>query len=75
MFLRRAVLELTPKQRRVFTLRYKEDLSLKEIACKMERSIGTVKAHLFQIHRKLKEMLLPYLQNDRFETWNSNKHL
>ena len=27
----------------------------------MERSIGTVKAHLFQLHRKLREMLIPYL--------------
>ena len=75
MFLRRAVLELTPKQRKVFTLRYKEDLSLKEIARKMGRSIGTVKAHLFQIHLKLREMLLPYFRNDGFETWGSDKHL
>ena len=75
MFLHQAVLQLTPKQREVFTLRYKEDLSLKEIAIKMERSIGTVKAHLFQIHRKLRKMVLPYLRYDRIETWGSNKHL
>ena len=75
MFLHRTVLELTPKQREVFNLRYKEDLSLKEIVCKMERSIGTVKAHLFQIHRKLREMLLPYVRYDQIETWGSNKHL
>ena len=75
MFLHQAVLQLTPKQREVFTLRYKEDLSLKEIARKMGRSIGTVKAHLFQLHRKLREMLLPYLWNDGFEAWSSNKHL
>ena len=72
MFLHQTVLQLTPKQREVFTLRYKEDLSLKEIAIKMERSIGTVKAHLFQIHRKLREMLVPYFRYDRIETWGSN---
>ena len=75
MFLHQAVLQLTPKQREVFTLRYEEDLSLKEIARKMGRSIGTVKAHLFQLHHKLRKMLLPYLWNDRFETWGSDKHL
>ena len=75
MFLHQAVIQLTPKQREVFILRYKEELSLKEIACKMERSIGTVKAHLFQIHRKLREMLLPYLRYDQIETRGSNKHL
>ena len=57
------------------TLRYEEDLSLNEIARKMGRSIGTVKAHLFQLHHKLREMLLPYLWNDGFETWGSDKHL
>ena len=75
VFLHQAVLQLTPKQREVFALRYKEELSLKEIAGKMGRSIGTVKAHLFQLHRNLREMLLPYLRNDGCETWVSNKHL
>ncbi len=75
VFLHQAVQQLTPKQKEVFTLRYKEELSLKEIAGKMGRSIGTVKAHLFQLHRNLREMLLPYLRGDGFETWGSNKHL
>ena len=66
VYLRRAVLQLTPKQREVFILRYKEELPLKEIARKMGRSIGTVKAHLFQTHRSLQELLLPYLQGDGF---------
>ena len=64
--LQRAVLQLTPKQRKVFILRYKEELSLKEIALKMGRSIGTVKAHLFQVHCNLRELLLPYLQDNGF---------
>lgn len=44
---------LTPSQRRVFILRYKEDLSLKAIAHRLGRSIGTVKAHLFHARRSL----------------------
>ena len=75
VFLHQAVLQLTPKQMEVFTLRYKEELSLKEIAGKMGRSIGTVKAHLFQLHRNLREMLLPYLGDKGFETRRSSKHL
>ena len=53
MFLQRAVMELTPKQREVFLLRYREELPLKTIALRLGRSIGTVKAHLFQAHRIL----------------------
>ena len=44
---------LTPRQRTVFNLRYNEDLSLKAIARRLGRSIGTVKAHLFHAHRTL----------------------
>ena len=55
MFLHQAVLQLTPKQREVFILRYKEELSLKEITRKTGYSIGTVKAHLFQVHCNLRE--------------------
>ena len=62
IYLHRAVTELTPKQREVFILRYREELPLKEIGTKMGRSIGTVKAHLFQAHHNLRELLLPYLK-------------
>ena len=62
MILRRAVMELTPKQREIFLLRYREELPLKAIAHKLGRSIGTVKAHLFQAHRTLHHQLLPYFQ-------------
>ena len=53
---------LTPCQRAVFVLRYKEDLPLKAIARRLGRSTGTVKAHLFQAHRTLHHQLLPYFQ-------------
>ena len=66
VYLRQAVMQLTPKQREVFVLRYREELPLKEIGSKMGRSIGTVKAHLFQAHHSLRELLLPYRQADKF---------
>lgn len=53
---------LTPCQRRVFALRYNDDLSLKCIARRLNRSTGTVKAHLFHAHRTLHRELLPYFQ-------------
>ena len=53
---------LTPCQRRVFILRYKEDLSLKAIAHRLGRSIGTVKAHLFHARHTLHRQLLSYFQ-------------
>ena len=66
IYLHSAVMKLTPKQREVFILRYREELQLKEIGAKTGRSIGTVKAHLFYAHQSLREQLLPYLQDDRF---------
>ena len=53
---------LTPCQRRIFILRYKEELSLKAIAHRLGRSIGTAKAHLFHARRTLRHQLLPYFQ-------------
>ena len=53
---------LTPCQRIVFTLRYKDELSLKTIARRLNRSTGTVKAHLFHARRTLHHQLLPYFQ-------------
>ena len=53
---------LTPCQRRVFILRYREELSLKAIAHRLGRSIGTVKAHLFHARHTLYHQLLSYFQ-------------
>ena len=57
-----ALSALTPCQRRVFILRYKEELSLKAIAHRLGRSIGTAKAHLFHARRTLRHQLLSYFQ-------------
>ena len=64
-YLRQAVMQLSPKQKEVFILRYREELPLKEIGRKMGLSTGTIKAHLFQAQRNLRTLLLPYLRHDR----------
>ncbi len=62
VYLRRAIRQLPPKQQEIFRLRYCEDLPLNEIAHRLERSSGTVKAHLFHAHRNLRKYLRYYLQ-------------
>ena len=59
-----AVRQLPPGQRRVFYLRYGEELRIKDIALRLNRSEGTVKSHLHHAHRKLRGLLRPYLQNE-----------
>lgn len=63
----RAVRQLPPGQQRVFNLRYQEGLQLKEIAARLDRSEGTIKAHLHHAHRRLQMLLLPYLKNEQLE--------
>ena len=65
-----AVKQLPPKQQRVFRLRYDQMLQMKEIAVVTNRSEGTVKTHLYHAHRKLRELLRPYLENRPLE-WNA----
>ena len=62
-----AASQLPRGQYRVFQLRYQEELSIKEIALHLNRSEGTIKAHLYHAHRKLRTLLRPYLQNMRLE--------
>jgi RNA polymerase sigma factor (sigma-70 family) len=63
VYLRKAVRQLPPKQREIFKLRYCEDLPLNEIAQRLGRSSGTVKAHLFHAHRNLRKYLRHYVQD------------
>lgn len=69
LIIRKAVKKLPPGQRRVFNLRHRRELAIKEIAALLNRSEGTVKAHLHHAHRQLQGMLLPYLRNEPLE-WN-----
>ena len=59
-----AVRQLPSGQRRVFYLRYGEELRIKDIALRLNRSEGTIKSHLHHAHRKLRDLLRPYLQNE-----------
>lgn len=54
LVLRRAIQELPEQMRRCTELRIYHDLSYREIAVVMRRSIETVKVHLFQARKKLK---------------------
>jgi RNA polymerase sigma-70 factor (ECF subfamily) len=63
----KAVSQLAPKQQRVFKLRYDQKLQIKEIAVLINRSEGTVKTHLHHAHRRLRELLRPYLENRPLE--------
>ena len=65
--IRKAVRELPPGQRRVCNLRHRRELAIKEIAVLLNRSEGTIKAHLHHAHRRLQGMLLPYLRNEPLE--------
>ena len=67
--IREAVRRLSPGQRRVFKLRYRRGLRIKEIAVRLNKSEGTIKTHLYHAHRRLRGMLLPYLENEPLQ-WN-----
>ena len=67
--IRRAVRQLSPGQRRVFKMRYRRELPIKEIAIRLNKSEGTVKAHLHHARQKLRILLAPYLQNEPLH-WN-----
>ena len=67
--IRKAVHQLSPGQQRVFKLRYRMELSIKEIAVRLKKPEGTVKSQLYQAHQKLQRLLIPYLQNEPLH-WN-----
>ena len=54
------LLELSENHRAVFELRYREDMSIKEIADVMECSEGTIKSRLFYTIKKLSDKLQAY---------------
>jgi len=54
------LLELSDNHRTVFQLRYREDLSIKEIAEILECSEGTIKSRLFYTIKKLSDKLQHY---------------
>ena len=66
----KAVDQLPTKQQRVFRLRYDQKLQIKEVAVIISRSEGTVKTHLHHAHKRLRELLRPYLENRPLEWHN-----
>lgn len=62
--LKAAIQHLPPTRKRVFLLRYVQELPIKEIAVVINRSEGTVKTHLHKAHYQLRDLLTPYLKNE-----------
>jgi len=60
--IKKAIQQLSPRQKQVFTLRHYEGLALREIADVLHLRIGSVKAHLFSATRKLRGLLALYLE-------------
>lgn len=67
----KAVEQLPTKQQRVFRLRYEQKMQIKEVAVLINRSEGTVKTHLHHAHKRLRELLRPYMENRPLE-WNGD---
>ena len=62
-YLRAAIQRLTDTRRQVFLLYYVQDLSIKQIATRLNRSEGTIKSHLRNARLQLQKSLTPYLKN------------
>jgi RNA polymerase sigma-70 factor (ECF subfamily) len=62
--LREALENLPPQMRYCVMLRIESDLKYREIASILNTSIDTVKAHLFQARRQLREQLSDYFDVD-----------
>ena len=67
--IRKATEQLPLSQRNAFYLRHSEELPIKEIASRLGKSENTVKTYLYHARRKLRRLLLPYLQNESL-TWH-----
>lgn len=61
--LREAIEKLPAQMRRCLLLRVDQEMSYREIAAVLRLSPETVKVHLFQARRRLKEELGPYFQD------------
>lgn len=65
--LHKNVRQLPSCQRRAFRLYYLDELPIKEIASRLNRSESTVKANLYHARQKLQHLMLPYLQDGSTE--------
>ena len=62
-YLRAAIQHLTRTRKQVFLPYYAQDLSIKQIATRLNRSEGTIKTHLRNARLQLQEYRTPYLKN------------
>lgn len=62
--IRKAMHKLPASQRNAFYFRHCEELPIKEIALRLDKSESTVKTYLHHARRKLQRLLLPYLQDE-----------
>ncbi len=60
-----AVVRLSPRQRIIFTLRYRDQLDIRQIALRLDCSEGNIRAHLFRSTHKLKNHFRPSSQPGR----------
>lgn len=61
--LRAAIAELPPMRRRVFLFYYHHELPIKTIAHRLNRSSGTIKTHLRNARRDLRELLITVFES------------
>jgi len=70
--LRKAIQQLPLMRKKVFDLRYEEELSIKAVAARLNKSEGTIKTPLHLAHRQHRHMLRPYLQNEPLPWYEEN---
>ena len=58
-----AIAQLTPTRKKVLHLRYNQGLQVKEIATRLNRSEGTIKSHLYNVHHQLRGLVGAYIEN------------
>ena len=61
--------QLPSCQRRAFRLHYLDELPIKEIASRLNRSESTIKANLYHARQNLQHLLRPYLQDEAAEVY------
>jgi len=62
------IMNLPERYRRVVLLRHVSDMTIEEIACRLELPTGTVKTHLFRAREMLRDRLRPVLDMESHGT-------
>ena len=63
----KCVRRLPSNQCYIFCLYYRDGLSIKEIASRLNKAEGTIKTHLRRARQELQHKLRPYLRNESFQ--------